>query len=198
MFSFSNNPSIDIITGPMYSGKSSELIRRLNIYVESGKRVLFVNSSLDNRDIERIFSTHNNTIGTVNINTVRLLTLHNLDTTNYDVIGIDEAQFFTDLKDSVINMVDNFNKIVVIAGLNGDFRRQPFGQILDLIPYCDTIVKLHPFCFICKEKDTLITPALFTKKINNISNNISNNLNIDIGSYNKYMPVCRKCFKLHI
>lgn len=189
MFSLSTIPSIDIIIGPMYSGKSSELIRRLNIYSDMGMKVIFINSSLDNRDTTRLFSTHNKTIGEIEITTIKLSSLRTFVHTEYDVIGIDEAQFFPDLKDSVLNMVENFNKIVLIAGLNGDFRRQPFGQILDLISYSDTITKLHPFCSLCKDRDSNIKPAQFTKRMDtSISETIS------VG--NRYIPVCRKCYKL--
>jgi len=188
MFSLSTRPSIDIIIGPMYSGKSSELIRRLNIYSDMGMKVIFINSSLDNRDTTRLFSTHNKTIGEVEIPVIKLSRLSNFIHTEYDVIGIDEAQFFNDLKDSVLNMVENFNKIVLIAGLNGDFRRQPFGHIIDLISYSDTVTKLHPFCSMCKENDSIIVPAQFTKRIDKTDLNT-----ILIG--NRYIPVCRNCYK---
>ena len=59
-----NNPGIDLIIGPMFAGKSTELIRRLNIYAELGLKTLYVNSSLDKRS-DQVFSTHNPTIGKI-------------------------------------------------------------------------------------------------------------------------------------
>ena len=59
---------------------------------------------------------------------------------------------FSGLKNYVKNYADNYGKKLIVAGLNGDYLRQPFGEINDLIPYCDTIIKLNPFCKLCADK----------------------------------------------
>ena len=80
-------------------------------------------------------------------------------------------------------MVENHNKIVYICGLDGDFKRNRFGKILELIPYCDKIVKLQSLCSICKNGN----PAIFSYRITEESSQIV------IGSDN-YIPLCRACY----
>ena len=100
-----------------------------------------------------------------------------------DVILINEGQFFEDLVETVIEMVDVHKKQVHICGLDGDFRRQRFGTLLDLIPYSDKVEKLTAFCGICKDG----TPAVFSHRVSNES------AQVVIGSDN-YMPLCRSCY----
>jgi thymidine kinase len=179
-------PSIDIIMGPMLSGKTSDVIRRLIIYHEMEMKVLYVNHTIDTRS-NSAFSTHNATIGKIPFDSVKISSLDAYDVCKYDVIAIDEAQFFTDLKDTVLKWVEEQKKIVIVAGLNGDFRRHPFGQINDLVPYCDTITKLTPFCLVCRKKGA-IKPALFSKRI------VKSDSDVLIGGKEVYSPTCRECF----
>ena len=183
------SPSIDIIIGPMYSGKSSELVRRLNIYVEMGLRVLYCNSVIDCRSSENL-SSHNSTLTLGEIHSIKLDSIVGLLSlvNNYDVIGIDEAQFFKGLKEIVLELVEDSDKKVIISGLNGDSFRKPFGEVLELIPYCDEILKLHPFCKICCGRDKIFTKALFSKRI------VDNQETIIIGGKDMFIPVCRKCY----
>ena len=83
------------------------------------------------------------------------------DYINCDIIGIDEAQFFNDLKEFVL--YSERNKSVIISGLDGDSNREPFGQILDCIPLCDSVEKLTAMDMTSKDG----TPAIFTKRIVN-------------------------------
>jgi len=184
--------SLDIILGPMYAGKTTELIRRLNIFSLMGFKCLFINSSLDNRSIED-FSTHNPSIKKMskNIDSMKIDQFNNkvFDRIKlYDIIAIDETQLFKNLKDNVIHIVEILNKKVIISGLNGDFQRNKFGEIIDLIPICDNIDKLSPFCLLCCQNNNIIKPALFSKRISKETETIS------IGGSDKYVPVCRKCF----
>jgi thymidine kinase len=179
-------PSIDIIIGPMMCGKTSEVIRKLIIYHEMDMKVLYINHVVDTRSKQAV-STHNVTIGNIPFDSIKVEMLGLCDVGKYNVIAIDEAQFFEDLKEVVINWVEKQKKIVIVAGLNGDFRRQPFGQINDLITYCDTITKLTPFCVSCRKKG-VIRNALFSKRI------ISDNSEILIGGKDIYLPTCRECF----
>jgi thymidine kinase len=183
-----NLPSIDLIIGPMCSGKSSELIRRLNIYSEMDMSVLYVNSACDTRS-DSTFSTHNGTIGKLPFTSIKVDVLDQLDISGYDVIGLDEAQFFKGLKDTVLEWVDGKKKIVLVAGLNGDYNRKPFGEVLDLVSYCDTLTKLNAFCIPCKDRDRTIRPAHFTKRIT------SDDTTVLIGGKEMYKPVCRECFE---
>lgn len=180
-------PAIDLIIAPMYAGKTTELLRRLSIYYEMDLKVCYVNSSQDTRTASA-FSTHNKILGQLPFDNRKVTQLHEFDATDYNVIGVDEGQLFSDLFHTVIDWVENKGKIVIIAGLNGDYRRQNFGQINDLIPVCDTITKLSSFCVNCKENKGKITPAIFTKRT------IADNNVVLIGGKDMYIPVCRKCF----
>jgi len=181
--------SLHLIIGPMFCGKTTELLRRLNIYAEMNLKVLYLNILLDNRS-DYDFSTHSKHITSKgNIDSLKVSSLENLkDKINkYDVIGIDEGQMFKNLKDEVLYYVEGMNKTIIIGGLNGDFKRRPFGEILDLIPYCDAVQKLNPFCFSCCKEGKYID-ALFSKRLSD------NQDTILIGNVDTYIPVCRKCY----
>jgi thymidine kinase len=179
-------PSIDIIIGPMMCGKTSEVIRKLIIYHEMDMKVLYINHVVDNRS-KMTLSTHNVTIGNIPFDSIKIEMLGLCDISKYDVIAIDEAQFFRDLKNIVVDWVETQKKIVIVAGLNGDFRRQPFGEINELIPYCDAITKLTAFCVSCRKKG-VIRNGLFSKRM------ISDKADIVIGGKDIYLPTCRECF----
>ena len=101
---------------------------------------------------------------------------------NSDVILINEGQFFEDLYE-VVNDMLKCNKRVYVCGLDSDFERKKFGQILDLIPICDKVVKLTSLCSKCKDG----TPAIFSMRLTKEKQQTL------VGSDN-YIPVCRKCF----
>ncbi len=188
---------LELIIGPMFAGKTTELMRLLNLYSEMNLKVLYVNSIVDSRNNNNL-STHNPILKTCdNIKTKKthsLKDIHN-EILDYDVIGVDEAQFFSDLYSDVITLVENYHKIIIIAGLDTDYQRNPFGDIIKLIGLCDSVKKLNPFCKPCRDNN-IITFAIFTKKYNNLNQNSNQHLNqnIDIGGYDKYYPVCRKCY----
>ena len=182
--------SLELIIGPMFSGKTTELLRRLTTYNSIGKKCIYINSELDTREDDN-FSTHNPLIKEVNIDSLKVKKIDDTllqNVNKYDVIGIDESQLFNGLLEGcVLKMIDVMEKIVIVSGLNGDYKRQKFGKILDLIPHCDSIIKLYPYCKSCGDNG-VITKALFSKKIS------GDDSIIDVG-YNNYIPVCRKCYK---
>jgi thymidine kinase len=193
-FSFNGSPGfLEIIFGPMYCGKTTSLIRKLNIYGEMNLRVLYVNHSIDNRSDED-FSTHNSAITKLgNIShSMKISKLEeNFETLcDYDVIGIDESQFFPDLKEAVLRLVDDMNKIVIVAGLSGDYQKKPFGQIIDLVPHADEITKLKPFCSWCAKTHKRFRDAHFTYRL------IAGESQILIGGRDQYIPVCRECYQI--
>mgnify|MGYP001200313321 FL=1 len=181
--------SLDLIIGPMFSGKTTELIRRLNTLISIGKKCVYINSILDSRNTQN-FSTHNPVIS--QLGSIHSIKTNSLDVIlnkleNFDVIGIDESQLFMgNFKTTILNLVEKYDKKVIISGLNSDFERKKFGQILELIPVCDNITKLFPYCITCGQNNK-ITKALFSKRLNNDKNTI----NI---SYNNYIAVCRHCY----
>jgi len=174
---------LELIIGNMFSGKSSELIRRINRERSINKKILVINYIDDNRYSTNSVASHDN----VKVNSLKLKTLSEVSLNvirQYDSFFIDEAQFFTDLYSFVKELVDTHSKHVVISGLDGDSFRKPFGDIIKLIPICDTVDKLTAYCIKCNNG----TLAPFTKKT---ATNKTNNV-IDIGGSEKYIPVCRK------
>ena len=180
-----NSGKLELIIGNMFSGKSTELIRRINKEKSINKKALVINYFHDNRYSTNSISTHNNS----KIKCLKLLLLSEISQdiiNSFDTFFIDEGQFFPDLYLIVSKLVDIHKKHVIVSGLDGDFNRNMFGQILQLIPICDTVDKLTAYC--CKCNNGNIAP--FTKKC--IGNNTSTNTQvIEIGGIDKYIPVCR-------
>ena len=177
-----SNGRLELIIGNMFSGKSTELIRRINREKFIKKIILIINFAGDNRYATNSIATHDQMkVGCLKLNKLSDLNVNFLP--HYDSFFIDEGQFFTDLYCFVKNLVDVHKKHVVVSGLDGDINRNPFGEMIKLIPLCDTVDKLYAYCNKCN--NGIIAP--FTKLVNgNISNNI-----INIGGCEKYVPVCR-------
>jgi thymidine kinase len=173
---------LELIIGPMYAGKSTELIRIINRYKCLNKRIVVINHILNNRYGSECLTTHNKE----KVDSCILLDrLNNLDENilnNNDVIIIEELQFFSDSYDTIINWCDQHHKIIIAAGLDGDYLRKPFGDVLKLIPHANKISKLSALCKRCSDG----TLAHFTKRTTN-----NNELTL-VGSDDIYEAVCRK------
>ena len=101
------------------------------------------------------------------------------------IILINEGQFFNDIVQWVTIAVEDHKKTVYVCGLDGDFKRNRFGDWLNLLPMCDKITKLHSFCSMCKRR-----PAIFSHRM---SEETTQKL---IGS-ECYVPLCRSCYNDH-
>lgn len=173
------NTRIEIILGCMFSGKSTELLRRVNRYESIGKNILLINHNNDIRTGNNV-STHTNYTKPATKTNSLLSLINTTEFLKADVIGIDEAQFFTDLYQFIIQ-IEKYNKIIIVAGLDGDYQRKPIGQILEIIPLCDSIVKLTALDM--ESKDGSL--GIFTKRL------ISSSQQILVGSVDTYMAVSR-------
>ena len=165
-----NRPRLELIFGPMYSGKTTELCRRLNIYADVNPkiRIFYINHVFDIRAVTP-FSTHGY-ISRLNptINCAKLQKLSDSDYMQYDVIGIDEAQFFPDLYEMVMTAVEKAKKTVIVSSLDSDFRRQHFGQVMKLVQHADKLDKLSAYCMSCSHhtsNSTAMIPAIYSLKI---------------------------------
>lgn len=162
----------------MFSGKTTELIRRLKRYQIAKYRCLIVRYAKDVRYSSTGIATHDKQeLAAVSAEKLSVL---NGATTDVNVIGIDEGQFFPDVVDFAEAMA-NAGKIVIVAALDGDFKRTGFGDILRLIPLAESVVKLKAVCMAC------FSDASFTKRTS-----AEKELEI-IGGEDKYMAVCRNC-----
>ena len=172
---------IQVIYGPMFSGKSTELLRRIRRFrVRNDSCVLL--KTKDNRyiDDDDKVVTHDQH------NFLEALSCDYLfekfeEVKHFDVIGIDEGQFFKDII-PFSEALANSGKIVIVACLDSDFRREPFGSICELIAKAEKITKLSSICHYCKDD------AAFSARIT------SETAIKVIGGRDKYRPVCRSCY----
>lgn len=169
---------LHLIVGCMFSGKTTYLINIANTFKSIDKKVILINYKEDTRYSRTHVTTHD--LNSCNVDTVFLDNLESYVFTEIDVICINEAQFFKGLRDYCVKAV-NAGKLVYVSGLDGDFKQNKFGEIIDLIPMCDSIKKLNALCNLCKNGNK----AFFTLRI---TKDTSQKL---IGT-EQYIPVCRK------
>ena len=175
----SGEGKIELIIGPMFSGKSTRLIEQMRKYVYKAKKTIMVKYYADQRYSEKSEVVTHDLIKYDSIN-CKLLR-NSLETLKqYDVIGIDEGQFFADLVE-VCEELALMGKIILIAALNGDFRMEPFPVIQRIISKADKIKLLKAYCFNC-HKD-----AKFSLRI------VQSNETVLIGAGEAYKPACREC-----
>lgn len=172
--------SLTLYIGPMRAGKTTELIREAGRYSAIGKTVLKINHSLDTRYGTNSINSHSG----LSMKSESMSTMPET-IPDEDVIIIDEGNFFTGLVDFCVKAVETAGKTVIVAGLDSDFKREKFGEIQDLIRYCDTVVKLKAYCMTCRDG----TLGIFSKRLDS-----TNNDQVSVG--NEYISVCRKCYNL--
>jgi thymidine kinase len=168
---------LELIIGPMFSGKTSRLIQIKQKYTILNKNILTLKPIIDNRYSQQsVIVTHDQNRSEC-ISRFRLCEVYDIDT--YDVIIIEEGQFFPDLFEKVVEW--SKTKRVYVAGLNGDANQNLFGDIYKLLSHADNIVFLTALCKVCNDG----TPAIFTKKM------ISNDKVVEVGGAEMYQAVCR-------
>lgn len=135
---------IEVICGSMFSGKTEELIRRMRRAEFAKMKVEIFKPRTDNRYHEEDVVSHNQTTirSTVVDHSSQLLLL----TSEVEVIGIDEAQFFDDGLPDVCNQLANQGIRVIIAGLDMDFKGRPFGPMPHLLAIAEFVTKVHAIC----------------------------------------------------
>lgn len=175
--------SLEIVIGPMFSGKSSYALSYVRRQRAIGKRVLVIKPDIDNRySNENFMVTHDNDkIPCMMWDTKRPLC--ELTDTNYDCFVIEEGQFFSHLYHFCYQLVFHGEKHVLVVGLDGCSQQKKFGEILDLIPMATSVTKLTSLCSICRDG----TPAPYTKKLDWCGEDIEQ---VDVGGAEKYIAVC--------
>jgi thymidine kinase len=135
---------IEVICGCMFSGKTEELIRRLNRALIAKQRVEIFKPVLDKRyHQENIVSHNERAIRSTPVNFASDILLL---AGNCDVVGVDEAQFFDEAIVDVCNSLANSGKRVIVAGLDMDFEGKPFGQMPNLLAVAEFVTKIHAIC----------------------------------------------------
>lgn len=158
---------------------TSELLRRIKRYEVAKKKVLLIKYMHDERYSKECISTHDKEM-------VFALPTDNLSkvahaANDYDVIGIDEGQFFPDLL-LFCEEAANHGKIVIVSALDGTFQRKSFGQVCELIPLAESVMKLHSVCMIC-QRDAAFSLRTTSEMETEV-----------IGGQDKYIAACRRCY----
>lgn len=177
--------SIEVICGSMFSGKSEELIRRIRRVQIARKKAEIFKPLIDNRYQVRYINSHNGSrIEAVCIEkSEEILTKIKQDT---EVIAIDEAQFFDMKIVEVCQVLADQGKRVIVAGLDQNFRGEPFGPMPDLLAIAEYVDKLHAICMVCGR------PATRTQRLVNGKPADYHDPTILIGAKESYEARCRQ------
>lgn len=171
---------IEVIAGSMFSGKTEELIRRLKRAEIANQRVEIFKPRMDIRySDEQVISHDASSILSTPVSTSGNILLLSSEV---DVVGIDEAQFFDRGLVEVCNSLANSGVRVIVAGLDMDFRGNPFGPIPAILATAEYVTKVHAICMKCGNL------AQFSHR-KDISEEI-----VLLGEQNVYEPLCRSCF----
>lgn len=173
--------SLEIVIGPMFSGKSSYALSYVRRQRAIGKVVLVIKPDIDNRyATDAVLVTHDKEkIPCMRWNTKRPLS--ELSLAGYDCYVFEEAQFLTGLYDLCRELLFVLRKNILVVGLDGCAQQRKFGEILDLIPICTNVTKLAALCKQCGDG----TPAVYSKKMEEHGDS-----QVDVGGSEKYTAVC--------
>ncbi len=180
-----NNPSqgrgwIEVIVGSMFSGKTEELIRRLNRARIAKQKLEIFKPEIDKRYDETNVVSHNeNSIRSIPVQNASQILLY-ID--GMDVVGIDEAQFLDDDLPAVCNYIANQGIRVIVAGLDMDFQGKPFGPIPALMATAEYVTKVHAICMRCGDLAHYSHRTIAGEKL------------VVLGETESYEPLCRKCY----
>ena len=171
---------IEVVCGSMFSGKTEELIRRLKRAKFAKQRVEIFKPAMDVRySEENVVSHDSNSIASTPIDSSASILLF---TSEIDVVGIDEAQFFDEGLVNVCNQLANNGIRVIIAGLDMDYKGVPFGTIPALCAIADEVTKVHAICVKCGQL------AYVSHRI------VKNDKRVLLGEKDEYEPLCRECY----
>lgn len=172
---------IEVICGSMFSGKTEELIRRLKRANFARQRVEIYKPAIDSRySEEEVVSHDSNAISSTPVDSSASILLF---TSEVDVVGIDEAQFFDEGLVDVCNELANRGVRVIIAGLDMDFKGVPFGPMPALCAIADEVTKVHAICVKCGQLAYLSHRT------------VKNDKRVLLGEKMEYEPLCRNCYQ---
>ncbi len=175
-----NGGTIEVIAGSMFSGKTEELIRRLRRAKFARQKVEIFKPVMDTRySVEEVVSHDENSIPSSPVeNSANILLLAG----NVDVVAVDEAQFFDKGLVEVCQKLADMGIRVIVAGLDMDFKGQPFGPMPDLMAIANYVSKVHAICVGCG------SVAQFSHRL------VSNDKQVLLGKKSEYEPLCRICY----
>jgi thymidine kinase len=172
---------LTVIAGGMFSEKTTELQRRGKRLTRAGKKVIYFKPDFDNRYSENEIVSHDGKrVPAYNLPTVEPHMLFNEEYKQYEVILIDEIQFFPSVIVTIIEILLKQGKTVIVAGLDLDFEAKPFTVTSQLMAIAEDVVKLKAVCSECGTDSW-------------VSYKEPNGKRIELGT-NEYKPLCRTCF----
>lgn len=172
---------IEVICGSMFSGKTEELIRRLRRARIAQQRIAAFKPALDQRySNEETVSHDENALPTTTVHTAAQIVLL---ADRADVVGIDEAQFFDASLVDVCRELARAGTRVIVAGLDQDYRGEPFEPLPQLMAVAEYVSKLHAICMVCG------APANHSQRL------VADGERVLVGAQEAYEPRCRRCFK---
>ncbi len=184
-----NEGTIKLIIGPMFASKTTELLDLVRRAAFAGQPAVIIKHSGDCR-YERgaTVVTHANaqqgsTSGSEVAAPIRIVTtdtLSNVDVSEF-VVGVDEGQFYPDLVECCERWAVEGRRVIV-AALDGDFARRPFGEVCRLVPLCEFVEKRRGVCMVCRGRE-----SAFSQRIGHST------ALVEIGAQESYRTVCRKC-----
>lgn len=185
------NGKLEVVCGSMFSGKSEELMYRLRRAEYARKKVLTIKHELDNRKSYSCIVSHGGfqreayPLGSCEDS---LKTLDQLVDPSIEIVGIDEIQFFPEQTIDIIHKWLDEDIRVIVAGLDLDFRGEPFGIVPKLLALADEVSKLRAICMVCGNE------ANFSQRLINGQPASYDDETILVGGEECYEPRCRKCF----
>ena len=172
---------IEVVCGPMFSGKTEELIRRMKRAKFARQNVEIFKPSMDIRYSEvNVVSHDQNEIMSTPVDSSASILLLSAD---IDVVGIDEAQFLDDGLVEVCNELANRGVRVIVAGLDMDFKGRPFGPMPALCAIADDVTKVHAICVKCGAL------AYVSHRL------VDDDKKVLLGETMEYEPLCRECYR---
>ena len=172
--------SIEVIAGSMFSGKTEELIRRLKRAKIAGLKVEIFKPAMENRYSDTLVVSHDErTITSTPVENASMIMLLAGDV---EVVGIDEAQFFDDSVVEVCNELADRGTRVIVAGLDMDYSREPFGPMPAIMAIAEYVSKVHAICVECGNLANYSYRKAEERKV------------VLLGEQDTYKPLCRNCF----
>lgn len=173
---------IEVVCGSMFSGKTEELIRRLNRARIAKQKVEIFKPAIDVRyDEDDVVSHDQNKVSSVAVQNATQILFYAED---FEVVGIDEAQFFGNELVDVCTQLASKGKRVIVAGLDMDYLGKPFGPIPLLMAIAEYVTKVHAICMQCGNLASYSHRTIKDDKL------------VLLGETDSYEPLCRKCFDI--
>lgn len=181
-------PRLEVITGSMYSGKSTELIRRLEREQFAKRKVVAFKPAFDTRYEADAIVTHSG-------QKVPCFLVDSIQTipefaNAFDVVGIDEASLFPLVPPSAISEIVDAHHLTIVAGLDMTFRREPFGMMPYFMAVADDVTKLKAVCHVCG------ADAKYTQRLVGDAPAPFDGPTIEIGGMETYEARCSRCFEI--